>query len=39
MVAWQRREVIDVPIAEAIARYCVVKPESTLVKAARGLGN
>jgi ATP-dependent phosphofructokinase / diphosphate-dependent phosphofructokinase len=38
MVAWQRREVIDVPIEQAIARYCVVKPESTLVKAARGLG-
>jgi ATP-dependent phosphofructokinase / diphosphate-dependent phosphofructokinase len=38
MVAWKRREVIDVPIEQAIARYCVVKPESTLVKAARGLG-
>jgi 6-phosphofructokinase 1 len=38
MVAWQRREVIDVPIEQAISRYCVVDPESTLVKTARGLG-
>jgi ATP-dependent phosphofructokinase / diphosphate-dependent phosphofructokinase len=38
MVAWQRREVIDVPIESAISQYCVVNPESTLVKTARGLG-
>jgi ATP-dependent phosphofructokinase / diphosphate-dependent phosphofructokinase len=38
MVAWQRREVIDVPIEQAISRYCVVDPDSTLVKTARGLG-
>jgi ATP-dependent phosphofructokinase / diphosphate-dependent phosphofructokinase len=38
MVAWQCREVIDVPIAEAIAQYCAVDPQSTLVKTARGLG-
>lgn len=38
MVAWQRREVISVPIEEAISRYCAVAPQSTLVKTARGLG-
>jgi ATP-dependent phosphofructokinase / diphosphate-dependent phosphofructokinase len=38
MVAWQCREVIDVPIAEAISKYCAVDPQSTLVKTARGLG-
>jgi 6-phosphofructokinase 1 len=38
MVAWQSREVIDVPIEQAISRYCVVNPDSTLVKTARGLG-
>jgi ATP-dependent phosphofructokinase / diphosphate-dependent phosphofructokinase len=38
MVAWQRREVISVPIEEAISRYCAVNPQSTLVKTARGLG-
>jgi ATP-dependent phosphofructokinase / diphosphate-dependent phosphofructokinase len=38
MVAWQDRAVIDVPIPAAIARYCSVDPESTLVKTARGLG-
>jgi ATP-dependent phosphofructokinase / diphosphate-dependent phosphofructokinase len=38
MVAWQRREVIDVPIEQAISRYCAVNPSSSLVKTARGLG-
>jgi ATP-dependent phosphofructokinase / diphosphate-dependent phosphofructokinase len=38
MVAWQRREVISVPIEAAISRYCAVNPQSTLVKTARGLG-
>jgi ATP-dependent phosphofructokinase / diphosphate-dependent phosphofructokinase len=38
MVAWQRREVISVPIEEAISLYCAVDPQSTLVKTARGLG-
>ncbi|MGF1561006.1 MAG: ATP-dependent 6-phosphofructokinase [Geminicoccaceae bacterium] len=37
MVAWQHREVVDVPIAEAIARYRAVDPEETLVHTARGL--
>ncbi|AUT00797.1 6-phosphofructokinase [Nostoc sp. CENA543] len=38
MVAWQNRQVITVPIAEAIAQYRAVNPEDTLVKTARGLG-
>jgi ATP-dependent phosphofructokinase / diphosphate-dependent phosphofructokinase len=38
MVAWQRREVITVPIDVAISQYCAVNPASTLVKTARGLG-
>lgn len=38
MVAWSNREVIDVPIAEAIKHYQSVNPDGTLVKTARGLG-
>ncbi len=38
MVAWQDREVIDVPVLEAIEKYSAVDPKSTLVKTARGLG-
>jgi 6-phosphofructokinase 1 len=38
MVAWHDRQVIDVPIEHAIQRYCVVDPDGTLVKTARGLG-
>lgn len=38
MVAWSNRQVIDVPIEEAIARYQAVELDSTLVKTARGLG-
>jgi ATP-dependent phosphofructokinase / diphosphate-dependent phosphofructokinase len=38
MVGWRDRQVIDVPILDAISRYCTVDPESTLVKTARGLG-
>jgi ATP-dependent phosphofructokinase / diphosphate-dependent phosphofructokinase len=38
MVAWCNRQVIDVPISEAIARYRPVDPNSSLVKTARGLG-
>jgi ATP-dependent phosphofructokinase / diphosphate-dependent phosphofructokinase len=38
MVAWQNREVIDVPIAEAIAQYRAVELNDTLVKTAIGLG-
>ncbi len=38
MVAWQNRQVVDVPIQEAIAGYQAVDPEGTMVKTARGLG-
>jgi 6-phosphofructokinase 1 len=38
MVAWQNRRVIDVPLAEAIARYQAVDVKSGLVKTARALG-
>jgi ATP-dependent phosphofructokinase / diphosphate-dependent phosphofructokinase len=38
MVAWQHREVVDVPLASAIARAQQVDPEGTLVRTARGLG-
>lgn len=37
MVTWQNREVVSVPIAEAIAQYRTVNPNGTLVKTARGL--
>ncbi|MFW6358970.1 MAG: ATP-dependent 6-phosphofructokinase [Chroococcales cyanobacterium] len=38
MVTWQHRQVIDVPILEAISHYQAVDPNGTLVKTARGLG-
>lgn len=38
MVAWQNRQVIDVPIEEAIAQYEAVNVNGTLVRTARGLG-
>jgi phosphofructokinase-like protein len=38
MVGWQNRRVVDVPIAEACARYQAVDPGGTLVHTARGLG-
>ncbi|NEQ95645.1 MAG: ATP-dependent 6-phosphofructokinase [Cyanothece sp. SIO2G6] len=38
MVAWQNRQIVDVPIEEAIAQYSTVDPEGALVKTARGLG-
>ena len=38
MVAWQHREVIDVPLAQAIERPQQVDPNGTLVRTARGLG-
>uniref|UniRef100_UPI000D1FB11E ATP-dependent 6-phosphofructokinase n=1 Tax=Cyanothece sp. BG0011 TaxID=2082950 RepID=UPI000D1FB11E len=38
MVAWKNREIVSVPIAEAIKTYRTVDPEETLVKTARGLG-
>ena len=38
MVAWRARQVIDVPIAQAIARPHLVDPEGPVVRTARGLG-
>lgn len=38
MVAWQNRQVVSVPIEEAINTYRNVDPQETLVKTARGLG-
>lgn len=38
MVTWHNRQVVSVPIAEAIAEYSTVDPNGTLVKTARGLG-
>ena len=38
MVAWSNRQVIDVSIEDAIARYQAVELDSALVKTARGLG-
>jgi 6-phosphofructokinase 1 len=38
MVTWQNREVVTVPITEAIQTYRTVEPTGTLVKTARGLG-
>ncbi len=38
MVAWQNRDVVDVPIEQAIAEYRAVDPNDALVRTARGLG-
>ncbi len=38
MVGWHDRQIINIPIEQAINRYCSVDPDSTLVKTARGLG-
>lgn len=38
LVTWQKREVVSVPIPEAIATYQAVNPNGTLVRTARGLG-
>ncbi|HEY9875395.1 MAG TPA: ATP-dependent 6-phosphofructokinase [Candidatus Obscuribacterales bacterium] len=38
VVTWQNRQVVSVPIAEAIGQYRAVNPNDTLVKTARGLG-
>lgn len=38
MVAWQNRAVVDVPIAEAVARCNTVEPQGTLMQTARALG-
>jgi 6-phosphofructokinase 1 len=38
MVTWQNRQVVNVPIAEAIAQYRAVDANGTLVNTARGMG-
>lgn len=38
VVTWQNRQVVSVPISEAISHYRAVDPNDTLVKTARGLG-
>jgi 6-phosphofructokinase 1 len=38
MVSWQNRQVVHVPIADAIAEYRAISPADTLVKTARGMG-
>jgi 6-phosphofructokinase 1 len=38
MVAWQNRQVVDVPIMEAVAHYQAVDLNGALVRTARGLG-
>ncbi|RMD63359.1 MAG: ATP-dependent 6-phosphofructokinase [Alphaproteobacteria bacterium] len=38
MVAWSGRQVIDVPLTDAVAGYRAVDPDGPLVRTARGLG-
>ena len=38
MVAWSGRQVVDIPITDAIAGYEAVDVDGTLVRTARGLG-
>jgi len=38
MVAWQNRQVVDVPMDEAIAQFQDVERDSSMVRTARGLG-
>ena len=38
MVAWQNRRVVDVPLADVVARPQQVAADGTLVRTARGLG-
>ncbi len=38
MLAWQNRRVVDVPLADAIARPQLVDLDGSLVRTARGLG-
>ncbi|MCC7430261.1 ATP-dependent 6-phosphofructokinase [bacterium] len=38
MVSYKHPELVSVPIAEAIKEYNVIKPDSYLLKTARGLG-
>ncbi|GAB4376040.1 MAG: ATP-dependent 6-phosphofructokinase [Elainellaceae cyanobacterium] len=38
IVTWQNRQVVSVPIEQAISEYSTVDPDGTLVRTARGLG-
>ncbi len=38
MVAWSGRDVVSVPIEDAISAYRAVEPDGALVRTARGLG-
>jgi len=38
VVTWQQRQVVSVPVLEAISHCRVVDPQDTLLKTARGLG-
>ncbi len=38
LVAWQNREIVDVPIEEAIAHYSCVDVNGVMVRTARGMG-
>jgi ATP-dependent phosphofructokinase / diphosphate-dependent phosphofructokinase len=38
LVTWQTRQVVAVPLADAIAQYAAVDPAGSLVKTAQGLG-
>ncbi|MEO1125732.1 MAG: ATP-dependent 6-phosphofructokinase [Cyanobacteria bacterium J06635_15] len=38
MVSWQNRQIVSVPIQDAIAQYRAVDPDDTLVKTARAIG-
>jgi ATP-dependent phosphofructokinase / diphosphate-dependent phosphofructokinase len=38
MVAWQNRQIVDVPIEEAVAGYRALQGDDLLVETARGLG-
>ncbi|WP_343559275.1 ATP-dependent 6-phosphofructokinase [Kiloniella sp. b19] len=38
MVAWTGRKCVDIPLADAIAGYRAVDPDSSVMQAARGIG-
>jgi len=38
MVAWQNRQVVDVPIADAIAQFQAVDLDGAMIRTAKGLG-
>ena len=38
MVSWPKRQLVDMPIEEAIARYASIELDSPLIVTARGFG-